>query len=227
MTKTTSIFFFIKKALKAQKSPFHIVPKSPWPLMTSASIFLMLLGAVLYFHYFLIGFLLFSFGFFSILFFITRWFLDIILESFKGNHNSYVANGLRIGFILLVVSEIMFFFSFFWSYFHFTFSLSVHTGNVWPYVKGPYPWALPALNTMILALSSVTLTEAHLFFLKKKKFLVIFFFFITIFLGAFFSIIQGLEYLDSPLNWFYFLYVNRFSWISCFYWYNFFNRYFS
>ena len=73
---------------------------------------------------------------------------------------------------------------------------------------------------MILALSSVTLTEAHLFFLKKKKFLVIFFFFINIFLGAifsksinetyflivdiflgaFFSIIQGLEYLDSPLT---------------------------
>ncbi len=200
LTKKNSIFFFIKDVLKSQKSPFHVVPKSPWPLMTSTSIFLMLLGMVLYFHYFLIGFLVFSFGFFSILFFITRWFLDIILESFKGNHNSYVANGLRIGFILLVVSEVMFFFSFFWSYFHFTFSLSLHTGNLWPYVKGPYPWALPALNTMILALSSITLTEAHLFFLKKQKFLVILFFLVTIFLGAFFSVIQGLEYLDSPLT---------------------------
>ena len=117
MTKKNKLdyfnFFVIKQMLKSQKSPFHIVPKSPWPLMTSTSIFLMLLGMVLYFHYFLIGFLVFSFGFFSILFFITRWFLDIILESFKGNHNSYVANGLRIGFILLIISEIMFFFSFF------------------------------------------------------------------------------------------------------------------
>ena len=53
---------------------------------------------------------------------------------------------------------------------------------------------------MILGLSSITLTEAHLFFLKKQKFLVILFFLITIFLGAFFSVIQGLEYLDSPLT---------------------------
>jgi len=200
LTKKISIFFYIKTLIKSQKSPFHIVPKSPWPLMTSISIFLMLLGMVLYFHYFLIGFLVFSFGFFSILFFITRWFLDIILESFKGNHNSYVANGLRIGFILLVVSEIMFFFSFFWSYFHFTFSLSLHTGNIWPYVKGPYPWALPALNTMILGLSSITLTEAHLFFLKKQKFLVILFFLVTIFLGAFFFCNTRLGVFRFPFN---------------------------
>ena len=53
---------------------------------------------------------------------------------------------------------------------------------------------------MILSLSSLTLTEAHLFFLKKKKFLTILFFLLTIFLGGFFTIIQGLEYLDSPLT---------------------------
>jgi hypothetical protein len=68
---------------------------------------------VLYFHYFFYGLLITFFGFFSILFFLTRWFLDIILESFKGNHTSYVANGLRLGFVLLIVSEVMFFFSFF------------------------------------------------------------------------------------------------------------------
>ena len=191
---------WIFKYVIAQKTPFHIVPKSPWPLMTSVSIFLMLLGMVLYFHYFLAGFLVFSFGFFSILFFITRWFLDILIEGFKGNHNSYVSNGLRMGFILLIVSEIMFFFSFFWGYFHFTFSLSIHTGGIWPYVVGPYPWALPLLNTIILALSSVTLTETHLFFLKKQKFLAIFFLLLSIWLGAFFSGIQALEYLDSPLS---------------------------
>ena len=190
----------IKPVVYAQKNPFHIVPKSPWPLFTSISVLLLLLGMVLYFQYFICTIYLCFFGLFSLLFFLTRWFLDIILESFKGNHTSYVANGLRLGFVLLIVSEIMFFFSFFWSYFHITFSLSVHTGLVWPYVKGPYPWSLPLLNTLILSLSSITLTEAHLFFLKKKKFLVIFFFLLIIFLGAFFTCIQGLEYLDSPLT---------------------------
>jgi len=190
----------IKRLVKAQLSPFHVVPKSPWPLFTSVSIFIMLIGMVLYFQYFIYSLAISFFGFFSILFFTTRWFLDVILESFKGNHTTFVANGLRIGFILLIVSEIMFFFSFFWGYFHITFALSVHTGDIWPYIKGPYPWALPLLNTMILGLSSLTLTEAHLFFLKKEKLLTIFFFFITIFLGGFFTIIQGLEYLDSPLT---------------------------
>ena len=188
------------RLVKSQKTPFHIVPKSPWPFFTSQAILLFLLGMVLYFHYFFYGLLITFFGFFSILFFLTRWFLDIILESFKGNHTSFVANGLRLGFVLLIVSEVMFFFSFFWSYFHITFSLSLHTGSIWPYVKGPYPYALPLLNTAILALSSLTLTEAHLFFLKKKKFLVILFFVMTIFLGGFFTCIQGLEYLDSPLS---------------------------
>ena len=168
--------------------------------MTSTSIFLMLLGMVLYFHYFLIGFLVFSFGFFSILFFITRWFLDIILESFKGNHTSYVANGLRIGFVLMIISEIMFFFSFFWSYFHITFSLSIHTGFVWPYVKGPYPWALPFYNTMLLVFSSLLLTEAHIFFLKKNTWKAILWMIFTIYFGAIFTMVQAMEYIDSPLT---------------------------
>ena len=190
----------ISKLVSSQNSPFHVVPKSPWPILTSISIFVMLIGIVLDVNYFSPMFHTLMFGLYSLIFFLTRWFLDVILESLKGNHTSYVANGLRLGFILLIVSEIMFFFSFFWGYFHITFSLSVHTGVIWPYVKGPYPWALPFLNTMLLGLSSLTLTEAHIFFLKKKKLLTIFFLFLTIFLGSFFTVIQGLEYLDSPLT---------------------------
>ena len=139
MLKTNIYKTQILKLVQAQKSPFHVVPKSPWPLLTSISIFNMLIGMVLWFNYFIFTIYYIILGLFFILFFMTRWFLDIILESFKGNHTSYVANGLRIGFILLIVSEVMFFFSFFWGYFHITFSLSVHTGVVWPYVKGPYP----------------------------------------------------------------------------------------
>ena len=63
---------WIFKYVIAQKTPFHIVPKSPWPLMTSVSIFLMLLGMVLYFNYFLSGFLFFSFGFFSDVLLVAR-----------------------------------------------------------------------------------------------------------------------------------------------------------
>lgn len=186
--------------LRQQYTPFHVVARSPWPFFCSISILIFLLGMVLYFHYFLLGLPLFFFGLFSLLGFLTIWFLDIIIESIKGHHTSYVANGLRLGFILMIVSEIMFFFSFFWSYFHLTFSLSIHTGAIWPYVKGPYPWALPFYNTMVLMLSSIVLTEAHLCFLKKKKIHVIFFLLMTISLGITFTYVQGLEYIDSPLT---------------------------
>jgi len=193
-------FFNISKILKSQETPFHLVPRSPWPLFCSFSILQIALGMVLYFHFFIIGLKIFFFGFFSLLFFLNRWFLDIILESLKGNHTSYVANGLRLGFILLIISEIMFFFSFFWSYFHISLSQSIHTGAIWPYVKGPYPWALPFLNCYILGLSSICLTEAHIYFLEKSKLLSIYFLLLTIFLGIFFTFIQVLEYLDSFLT---------------------------
>ena len=195
-----NFIFLFKQTLKLQKNPFHLVPRSPWPLLCSFALLIFVIGMVLWFQYFLWGLLISFFGFFSLLFFLSRWLLDIILESFLGNHTRYVANGLRIGFVLMIVSEIMFFFSFFWSYFHLNFSQSLHIGVIWPYVKGPYPWSLPLLNTLILALSSILLTEAHLYFLKKNKIIVIFFFILTILLGSFFTIIQGIEYIDSPLT---------------------------
>jgi len=111
----------LKYTVSTQKTPFHIVPKSPWPMFSSFSILIFLLGIVLFFHYFFFGLFFFFFGFFSLLFFLTRWFLDIILESFKGNHTSYVANGLRIGFVLMIISEIMFFFFFFLKLFSYNF----------------------------------------------------------------------------------------------------------
>jgi cytochrome c oxidase subunit 3 len=47
------------------------------------------------------------------------WWRDIVREgTFEGQHTSVVQNGLRMGMILFIVSEIMFFFAFFWAFFH-------------------------------------------------------------------------------------------------------------
>jgi len=45
------------------------------------------------------------------------WFHDIKIESLSGHHTKKVAKNLRLGFILMIVSEIMFFFPFFEVYF--------------------------------------------------------------------------------------------------------------
>ena len=45
---------------------------------------------------------------------ISFWFRDIIIEAtYLGCHTERTVRGLKIGFILFIISEVMFFFSFF------------------------------------------------------------------------------------------------------------------
>src|SRR5258708_11787487 len=148
--------------------PFHLVKPSPWPFLIAFSISNILIMTVFYLHnynfsiYFIIGVLQFSF----ITFFygLISWFWDIIIEAtFEGRHTLAVQRGLRIGFILFIISEIIFFFSFFWAFFHSSISPSIWIGAIWPPlgIKPIYPWALPLLNTIILLSSGITVTVAH------------------------------------------------------------------
>jgi len=57
------------------------------------------------------------------------WFRDVIRESsFMGYHTLLVQKNLRLGFILFIVSEVMFFVSFFWAYFHCSLSPNIFIG---------------------------------------------------------------------------------------------------
>lgn len=52
----------------------------------------------------------------------------VVRESQAGYHTAIVQQGLRLGVVLFIVSEIMFFFAFFWAYFHYSLSPSVFIG---------------------------------------------------------------------------------------------------
>jgi heme/copper-type cytochrome/quinol oxidase subunit 3 len=78
-------------------------------------------------------------------------------------HTNLVRKGFKIGFILFIISEVMFFFGFFWGFFHSSISPTVQIGAVWPpldvdfiTVKG-----FAVANTVILLTSGATLTVAH------------------------------------------------------------------
>lgn len=101
-----------------QKTPFHLVDPSPWPLGASIGALSVTTGTVMYMHNYNGGGTTVLFGF--IILFITAgcWFRDITREgTFEGNHTSMVQLGLRMGMALFIISEVMFFFSFFGLFF--------------------------------------------------------------------------------------------------------------
>ncbi|MEM6850991.1 MAG: cytochrome c oxidase subunit 3 [Pseudomonadota bacterium] len=73
------------------------------------------------------------------------------------------------------------------------------TGNVFPPegVETLDPWHLPLINTLILLLSGTTVTWAHHAMIEGDRSGVIQGLWITVVLGAFFSVLQGIEYNEA------------------------------
>jgi heme/copper-type cytochrome/quinol oxidase subunit 3 len=188
---------------KVNLHPYHLVDPSPWPMFISASLLVLMLGLVLYFHSYRFGFLIFLFGLVFVCFSLIVWWRDIIREAtFRGLHTIKVSSGLRIGMALFIVSEIMFFFSFFWAFFHSSLSPSIEIGCVWP-PKGLNvldPFAVPMLNTVILLTSGATVTFAHYCLQLENRINCIYGFVITIVLAIIFTMFQVYEYLNASFS---------------------------
>lgn len=88
-------------------------------------------------------------------------------------HSLNVRLGLKFGFVLFIISEIMFFFSFFWAYFHSSLAPVIQIGSVWPSsgLTVIDPWGVPFLNTLVLVTSGATLTFAHYSLIECQNFL--------------------------------------------------------
>nr|DAC76758.1 TPA_asm: cytochrome c oxidase subunit III [Pseudomyrmex feralis] len=183
-----------------QNQPFHLVTPSPWPLIISFSIFNNLISIVAWFHN--INMLVILSMPCTIICAI-QWWRDVIREStYQGSHTQWVYEGLRMGMILFIISEVLFFVSFFWAYFHSSLSPSMDIGQLWPPngIKAFNPYDIPLLNTIILVSSGVTITWAHHSILNKnfeegKKSLNL-----TIILGVYFTLLQSIEYVESPFT---------------------------
>jgi len=186
-----------------QKHPFHLVDPSPWPLFASIAVLVTTSGGVMYMHSYSGGGYTLAFGLLLIMYSMFVWWRDVIREAtFQGHHTNTVQIGLRWGMILFIVSEVMFFFAFFWAFFHSSLSPTVEIGAVWPPVGIQVldPWAIPFLNTVILLSSGAAVTWAHHAIVAGYRKQAIIGLIITITLAAIFTGLQVIEYFDAPFT---------------------------
>ena len=188
------------KRTQLQSHAFHIVEPSPYPLTTAFAVLSIIIGAVLYFNGIAYGEVLVTLGLVATIFGFILWFRDIITEgTYLGDHTLIVQKGLTIGVALFIVTEVFFFVSIFWAYFHSSLAPTVELGSQWPPagIEALNPFAIPLLNTILLLSSGATVTYAHHALIQGNRQATIFGVLLTIVFAILFTGLQGVEYLDA------------------------------
>ncbi len=197
----------------AKNHDYHILPPSIQPLLSAIGTFVMLFGAVMWMSAGTPAWLsggqpwLFLVGLVLVLASMFMWWAAVVAESHAGDHTPVVTIGLRYGVILFIMSEVMFFVAWFWSFFkHAMYPMgpeSPAVDGVWPPagIETFDPWHLPLINTLILLLSGSAATWAHhaLVHENNRKDLKMGLT-IAIVLGVIFTVLQGYEYAHAAFG---------------------------
>jgi len=179
--------------------PFHMMDPSPWPAVGTVAALLMATGGIWYMHDGPIA--LFLVGVVVLLVTFWGWWRDVVREANSGvHHTETVRHGLRVGMLLFIASEVMFFFAFFWAFFDATVPFISRTAHeAWP-PEGviPFnPWGLPFLNTLILLTSGATVTVAHHAVRHNDRPKIVLWIGLTVLLGFLFLGTQAYEYAHA------------------------------
>jgi cytochrome c oxidase subunit 3 len=151
------------------------------------------------------------------------WFGEVVRESERGTYNNQVDMSFRIGMGWFIFSEVMFFAAFFGALFYAReYSVpwlsaeganAVSNALLWPGYEGMWPtngpgnvggefgtipaWGVPAINTLILLSSGVTVTWAHWALKEEKRGQLIAGLLATVVLGFGFVYLQAQEYGEA------------------------------
>jgi len=202
---------------------YYVPHGSHWPIVGSVGLFTMLGG----FAAFLNGAssIPMFIGLAIIIYMLFGWFGTVIKESQSGMYNEQVDKSFRWGMSWFIFSEVMFFAAFFGAlYYAREFSVPWLGGEgakgnanllwesfnaTWPLLQMPDmakfdvptavidAWHIPALNTLILLTSGVTVTWAHWGLKKNNRKQLISGLFVTVLLGAVFVGFQAYEYIHA------------------------------
>jgi len=200
---------------EGRQQHYHVPQPMPWPIMGSASIFLMALGAVFVFNDAKGGWVSIAAGFMLLLYMMVRWFGDVIRESEGGKYGRWEDISFRWGMSFFIFSEVMFFAGFFgalyWARVMSVPDLATIESNalLWPGFTAHWPsagpafqetfqtmgaWGLPAINTALLLTSGVTITFAHFALIRNDRPKLLVWLGLTIALGVIFLFVQAYEY---------------------------------
>lgn len=188
---------------------YHILTPSLWPLFGAIAAFVMLFGAVLWMSPQIDNnqpWVFFA-GLAGVFYTMFGWWSETVAENQAGDHTPVVRIGLRYGYIMFIMSEVMFFSAWFWSFFKHALypmgPMSPIEDSVWPPagIETFDPWHLPLINTLILLCSGAAATWAHHALVHgnhredMKKGLAL-----AVFLGVFFTIVQAYEYSHAAFG---------------------------
>lgn len=121
-----------------------------------------LISLVLFFHQYSGAATLVLSAFFSLVYTATLWWRDVHREGVLGYHTRKVKNGLQLGMMLFIVSEIRFFVGLLWAFLNRALMPTIQVGMSWPPLGiVPVQWSgLPKVNTLLLLASYFTANAA-------------------------------------------------------------------
>jgi cytochrome c oxidase subunit 3 len=183
--------------------------------MGSCALLLMAIGAVLWMNEVAPGPWVVLAGMAVLVYMMFGWFGTVIRESEGGSFNKQVDASFRWGMSWFIFSEVMFFAAFFGALFYMRVLSVPWLGDgdtmqlLWPGFSAQWPvsgpgieetftpmgaWGIPAINTLILLSSGVTVTWAHWGVQKNNRAQLIWGLVATVALGSLFLGLQAYEY---------------------------------
>ncbi|MEE8342182.1 MAG: cytochrome c oxidase subunit 3 [Gammaproteobacteria bacterium] len=200
---------------------YYLPEPSHWPLVGSIALFLMLGGFAMFLH----GgsSLTMIIGAAVLIVMLFGWFGTVVSESQSGKYNDQVDMSFRLGMGWFIFSEVMFFAAFFGVLFYarmYSVPWLGGAGNnfdtnalLWPDFIADWPsngpenvggdfalmgaWGIPAVNTLVLLTSGVTVTWAHWGLKENKRGQLILGLVATVALGFLFLGLQAEEYIHA------------------------------
>jgi len=207
--------------MSSSNGGYYLPAPSHWPIVGSIGMFLLLFGFANYLHGH--SSLIMIAGAAIIIVMLFGWFGTVINESLAGKYNNQVDVSFRMGMAWFIFSEVMFFAAFFGALFYARMwavpwlggaSNNVMTNELlWPTFEAVWPtngpgavggeyspmsaWGIPAINTLILLSSGVTVTWAHWGLKKDDRTQLILGLMATVALGFLFLGLQAYEYIHA------------------------------